>query len=95
MCEKKMTIHSCTKACRWACLLSVAVLLSSLSEAFQIPSPTKTPLYQKYTMKNTVSKRRAPALGMATWSNGQAIKEYQGELSGTSCFSYYGIILPL
>lgn len=75
------------KACQWACMLIAAALMASSSEAFQIHSTAMTQLHQKY-MRKSAASTRAPALEMATWSNGQAIREYQGKLiCSTSFFS--------
>lgn len=69
-----MTIH------RTITLLLVAVMVCSLSDAFHLASFVRG--NQKHFVKSSTQWHGAmpSALGMATWSNGQAIKEYQGML---------------
>lgn len=59
-------------------LLGVAFIVCSVSEAFQIPSLARGIQRKHLEKQSSFALSGRSALGMATWSNGQAIKEYQG-----------------
>lgn len=73
-----MKVNGSTSALQQALVLIVVGAICSVSDAFQVSSFSRGVHQTQTAAKSNASERTKTALGMATWSNGQAIKEYQG-----------------